>query len=426
MKLTKVLIAASILSSLASYPIYAADDFNPDNYLTGDMFGWRSKLHDAGVDLSLSYEFETGGNFTGGDDHGYSYADQTALGMVFDLGKLIGLDDGSFHFTLANRGGQARNINDKAGIHDGMQSLEVYGRGRTTRITQFYYEQHFLDDVLEMKLGRMSFGDEFGGDECEFMYLGLCGSQPGNYNSTIYNWPISQWAANLKYNFVSDWYMKIGITQNNEGWLSNHQGWNFGNPSGTHGVTIPLEFGWTPDFADHPGTYKVGVWYDTKGGDDIARNRDHSYIDDASNDPHQHTNKSGFYLMARQQVVNFGNDSSRGMQVFFYTTKNDKDISTIDRSVAAGVTFKGPFAIRPKDKWSVGVDYLHFSSRLADRQEANNEHVGTDEWAFATYYKVQVTGWASIQPEIQYLSHPGGSSRNSNAWVAALKGNISF
>ncbi|MFM2480971.1 carbohydrate porin [Celerinatantimonas sp. YJH-8] len=413
MKLTKVLIAASLFSSLSSAPLWAAD-FSADNYLTGDLLGWRSQLHDSGFDFNLGYTFETGGNLSGGDDHAYSYVDQTALGMVFDLDKLIGLPHASFHFSLVNRGGQAQDINDKAGLGDQMQSLEVYGRGRVTRISQFYYQEDFLQNMLEMKLGRMSFGDEFGSFQCEFAYLGLCGSQSGNFNS-LYNWPISQWAGTLKYEFVKDWYAKVGLYQHNPGWLENGQGWNFGNPSGTDGITLPVEFGWTPTIGGMPGTYKIGYWWDTAGGEDIYHSGKN------------HSRKSGFYFLADQQVMTFGGDSSRGLNVYLYETVNDKDINNVDRSLAAGVTFKGPLACRPKDKWGIGAVYLHFSDRLADldRMTANTP-IQTDQFVFASYYKVQVTNYIAIRPEIQYLNHPGGTGHNANAWVATLKGDIQF
>lgn len=425
MKLTKCLIAASLLSSLCSTAILAAD-YSPDNYLTGDWLGWRTKLHQAGVDVNLGYTFETGGNLSGGDNHAYSYADQTSLGFDFDLNRLIGLNGGSFHFALANRGGQDQDINDKAGMNDLMQSLEIYGRGRVTRITKFYYEQQLLSNNLDIKLGRMSFGDEFGTTECEFTYLGFCGSQPGNFNSSIYNWPISQWAGDVKYNFLPQWYAKLGLYQQNPGWLANGQGWDFGNPKGSDGVTIPVEFGWMPHLFGLPGTYKLGYWYDTAGGDDVYLNSDGLALSTNGGTPKQHSHKAGYYFSANQQVLSFGNNSQRGMNVFLYSTVNDHDIATVDRSVAAGVTLKGPFAIRPKDKWGIGIDYLHVSDRYADNQRAASNPVPSDEVVFASYYKFQLTNYFALRPEIQYLNHPGGTSYNANAWVATLKGNINF
>ncbi|WP_417355429.1 carbohydrate porin [Gallaecimonas pentaromativorans] len=433
MNCKKTLTAASVLWFISSGYAAHADDFNADNYLFGDIGGYRSQLHNDGIDVSLGYTFETGGNLSGGERHAYSYADQTVLGFDFDLNKLFGLDGGRFRFSLTNRGGQAQNINNKAEIGQLMQSLEVYGRGRTTRISEFFYEQKLLGGDLDLKLGRMNFGSEFGDFQCEFSYLGFCGSQPGNFNSTLYNWPISQWAGTAKYNLNPEWYVKLGVYQMNPSWLKNSQGLNFGSPHGTKGLTIPAELGWTPTLNGLPGTWKLGYWYDTAGGNDLYYNEQGQPLILDGGVARTHSNKSGAYFVVDQQITSVDGDSSRGLSVFSNITLNDRDITTVDRSFNVGIVYKGPFASRPKDQWGLAGQYLHVSDRLSDSQRLFNAAVmggdmpvQDDEMVFASYYKFQVTPALALRPEIQYIHNPGGLSENDNAWVATLKGSVAF
>jgi porin len=431
MKSINTLTTASVLLLICSSPVQA-DNFSADNYLFGDIGGIRSQMHNAGVDVSLGYTFETGGNLNGGQRHATSYADQTVLGANFDLEKLLELSGANFHVALTNRGGQSQNINDKAEIGQLMQSIEVFGRGRVTRISEFYYEQNLLSGDLNIKLGRMNVGAEFGDFQCEFAYLGFCGSQVGNFNSTIYNWPISQWAGVVKYQLAPEWYVKTGIYQMNPSWLKNSQNLNLGSPHGTLGMTIPVELAWMPKINGLPGTYKLGYWHDTVGGEDLYYNEEGNPLIIDGGKARQHDSKDGAYFVAEQQVTSVGGDSDRGLSVFFMGTLNDQDITTVDHSLALGVNYQGPFAARANDKWGLAATYLYVNDSFADIAHLyNNNHVVNmpvkdTETVVASYYKFQVTKYAAIRPEIQYIINPGAISENDDTWVVTLKGDIAF
>ncbi|WP_115717238.1 carbohydrate porin [Gallaecimonas mangrovi] len=434
MNCKKTLAAASALWLISSSLVAAhADDFNADEHMFGDLGGYRSKLHNEGIDVDLNYTGEFGHNLSGGDKKAYGYADQTVLGFKFDLDKLLGLTGGSFHFTLANRGGNAETLNDRAGIGELMQSMELHGRGRVTRIAEFFYDQKLLDGALDIKLGRLNFGSYFGDFQCNFAYLGFCGSQPGNYNSTLYNYPISQWAGVVQYNLNDDWYIKGGVYQMNPSWLENGQGMNFGNPKGTEGITTPVELGWTPKLNGLPGTWKLGYWHDNVGGDDLYYNQDGQPLTVDGGVAEKHSSKGGGYFSVDQQVTSVAGDPSRGFSIFSFITINDRDVTTVDHAMNLGVSYKGPFASRPTDLWSMAVEYLHVSDRLSDGERALAAAQGgiyvpvqDSETVFATSYHFQITKWFMARPEIQYIHNPGGYSENPNAWVLALKTNINF
>ncbi|MCH1919569.1 carbohydrate porin [Shewanella sp. A3A] len=431
MYLKQIITAAGALCLGSSLFTAQAEPFNADDYLTGDLGGVRSQLHDKGIDLQLMYVFETGTNVKGGQsEHEYSYADQTIFGVDTDLEKLFDWQGSSFHVQFVNRGGQSENLATKAETGQLLQSLEVYGRGRTTRISAFYYQQKLFDDKLDIKLGRMGFSSQFAAFRCEMAYLGGCSSQPGNFNSTIYNFPIAPWAAVVNYQFNDEWYLRVGAIQMNPNWLSHGQRLNFLNASGTEGVTLPVELGWNPTINNLPGTYKLGFWHDNVGGDDLYFNQDGQPLALNGGEAKRNNSRNGGYFVVDQQLTT-EDGSDQGLSVFSMGTFNDRDMTTVDRSLIVGLSYKGLFDGRDDDNLGLAAHYLHVSQRLADgeRLQIRNGQlvdVQNDEWGVTAYYTMQVTPYFKLHPEVQFLGNPGGTSANSDVWVAAIRGDLTF
>jgi hypothetical protein len=37
-----------------------------------------------------------------------------------------------------------------------------------------------------------------------------------------------------------------------------------------------------------------------------------------------------------------------------------------------------------------------------------------------------VTSYLKVQPDVQYISHPGGTTKNNNAWVLGVRAIVEF
>ena len=61
-------------------------------------------------------------------------------------------------------------MSDDAGLGTLQQVREVFGRGQTLRLTQFWYDQKFIDGVADWKTGRITFED-FASFSCDFQKL---------------------------------------------------------------------------------------------------------------------------------------------------------------------------------------------------------------------------------------------------------------
>lgn len=124
--------------------------------LTGEWGRFRTSLRNDGVDLTASYGSETAANVSGGDRHLVRETGQFVFGATFDAEKLIGIKSGTFQATVTYRRGKDLGAAANLGVLQQVQ--EVYGRGQTWRLTQFWYQQSFANGHADLKLGRLTQG----------------------------------------------------------------------------------------------------------------------------------------------------------------------------------------------------------------------------------------------------------------------------
>ena len=428
-------MAAGVLlaAALAGIGTARAEDAG-NGKLTGDWGGVRTDLQKAGVDFQLGYTSELAYNPAGGTKDQLSYTDQLSFGATFDLDRLLGVHDAKIQLTITDRNG--RNLSDDAQLGTLQQVQEVFGRGQTWRLTQFWYDQTYFSGLLDWKVGRLTVGEDFASFTCSFQNLTFCGSQPGNIVGNYwYNWPVSQWATRLKANIKGVGYIQTGAYQMNPGFLNVDQAVLPNTPPGTTGVMIPVEFGWTPTLgqARLPGSYKFGAWYDTSTANDV--------FDDEDGNPEVLTGRPfeerhgryGAYINFLQQLTRPNpDDPSQGLSVFLNATIADQRTSTIDKQVALGLVYKGPFDARPKDEIGLAAGWTHVNDRVAKGQRLQNEaglgpvSVQNAEYAFELYYGLQATDWMMARPNIQYVHLPGGTRHNDDVVVLGLKTSIDF
>lgn len=393
---------------------------DPSDWLLGDWHGERTHLRDLGIDFQFGYTSEIANNPAGGTEHATRYSDQWSAGVTFDLDRLLNIQGGQFQVSVTQRDG--RNLSDDANLGTLQQVQEVFGRGQTTRLTQFWYDQKFDNGLIDWKIGRMTFGEDFASFSCDFQNLTFCGSDPGNLvGDYIYNWPISQWGTRVKVALSGFGYVQAGVYDANTKYLGTDEEVLPVFFSHSTGAILPVELAWLPKLgADAlPGSYKIGGWYDTSSADDV--------VDDVNGDPFSLTGlaprerrgRYGAYINIQQQVTD-------SMSLFLNAVVADDHTSTTDRQIAAGMVYTGLFGLRPKDDIGVGVGTTHVNHRVADADAAEGLDVPHSEYAFELYYTYRPTGGLLIRPNVQYVVDPGGIDDNKNVVVLGLKTSATF
>ncbi|CAH2938097.1 MAG: unnamed protein product [uncultured Paraburkholderia sp.] len=136
------------------------------------------------------------------------------VGMTADLGKLWGIRDTTFAFTLTDRFG--RSVDQDAHLGTSQQTQEIYGRGQTVWLTRLTLEHTLFDGRLAIEAGRDSEGSDFDYADCNFQNLSLCGPQgPNLYGSYWMSYPGSVWIARATWRASASTYVKFGVYQQN-------------------------------------------------------------------------------------------------------------------------------------------------------------------------------------------------------------------
>jgi len=177
-------------------------------------------------------------------------------------------------FGAAGSLGIGRDLDQTANLHTLQQVQEIYGRGQTWRLSEFWYQQTWLDDRLLWKVGRVAAGETFGSFNCNFQNLTFCGPQPGSVRGDYWlNYPVSQWGTRLEFAVTPQVRVMLGVYQVNPTYIDDswaaHNGLLPDNPSGTTGALIPLEANWTPQFLGLRDRFQFGVWYDSSNANDV-------------------------------------------------------------------------------------------------------------------------------------------------------------
>jgi porin len=131
----------------------------------------------------------------------------------------------------------------------------------------------------------------------------------------------------------------------------------------------------------------------------------------------------------------------KGVGAFARVALSPSDRNLIDFSAYAGVNFMGLWDKRPDDSFGLAAAFLQLSPGLRelDRERAFFEKTAVPlrnyELVVELTYQAQIVAGWTIQPDFQYIFHPGGGvvdplnpfiGRIPDAAVFALRTAISF
>lgn len=423
MKLKRALAAAALSSCCVSAWAGAPQPFS--NPIILDWHDLRGMLHDEGIDLRIGYVSESATNVQGGDDQLWSYTDQWTFSSMFDLQKLFGLEQAKVGVVITDRNGTDLS----AHLRTLQLVQEVYGRNQTWRWTEFWYDQKYLNGLVDWKIGRMPEGDDFDSFSCDFQNLTFCGSQAGNLvGGYWYNWPVSQWATRVKFDIKGFGYVQAGAYEVNPNYLLTRYALDLWRPPGATGVLAPFEIGWLPSFGGLAGSYKLGGWYSSSAAPDAAESTDSELLAIDGRTPRLHHGQYGAYLSFVQRLTApDGPGSKRGLSVFLNAAYADRRTSALDSQVALGLEYTGTFVSRPRDMVGLAVGETHVNSRIAEAERLENAAgdrsaiAQSSEWVAEAFYNIDVGQWLDLRPNVQYIAQPGGIARRPHDVILGFK-----
>jgi porin len=146
--------------------------------------------------------------------------------------------------------------------------------------------------------------------------------------------------------------------------------------------------------------------------------------------------------VVEQQVYRVPHSDDRGIGVFGRVSSSPTDGSLIDLYADAGVEFIGLSEDRPNDKFGIAAGYAHVSRR-AQALDADFRALMGATWPqrsfeglFTAVYQYDVRAGWTLQPNLQYILHPGGGATDPladkpgqvlrNALVLGLRTTLKF
>ena len=374
-------------------------------WLLGDWNGQRQQLEQQGYQFNFSIMNQTATVLDGLDHHPTQNANQLALGANFDLSKIAGWKNTTAALTVTKRDG--RNLAENIDMNG--SPTEIFGRGNIWRLTQAWIKTGFLDNHLQIKLGRMGMSEDFNGSHCNFQSLIFCGGQVGKSQGDVwYNGPVSGWAANMKYQFLPEWSFAVGVYENNPENMEVKKHSNFNlTTDQADGVLIPIELAWKSQRLNGlAGEYKLGGFWTT---------HDYDHVDNSTGqDP-----KSSIWLNMQQQLTT-GGEQGQGLYGSVNLVWNDEATANISDTQQIAVWYKGIVPLRPMDQVGFGVGRYKFNEHVAANQNRD------DEVDVELNYVYNYSPAIMIRPNIQYVYQPNGEAARDDVWVAGVSVGLKF
>jgi porin len=185
-----------------------------------------------------------------------------------------------------------------------------------------------------------------------------------------------------------------------------------------------------------PGTYKIGGWLHTDTFSNLRYDNHGVPLASPASDGHPQAldGNNGFYGIVDQAVWQDKSDpkQTKEIDLFFRGGNAQGDRSIFDYYLDGGVTFNGLIPGRGSDLFGVATAYGHIGSGLqgftADENSFNGTNVPVPDFEqnIEITYLAQLSQWWTVQPDIQVIIHPGGSSAIPNAFVLGCRTVINF
>src|SRR5215831_3227761 len=395
----------------------------PRDHLFGDWYGARTWLDDRGIDPTFTFVTDSLGNPTGGTRQGFTTANNLGLDLNFDLEKLVGLEGGSFLFSMSYRFGGSLSANY---IHNFFPVQQVFG-GETFRVVNVSYLQKLFDDRVEFRLGRIATGDDFLVSRYNYLFVqnGFDGNPVGIFFNSpgMTAYPNDTWGALVKVRPTARTYIMGGVYNGDPSIRTNDRhGADFSMDGPVFAIgEVAYQPNSVPGDRGLIGNYKAGFWYDN------------SRFTNFNTDEFERGNW-GFYTMFDQVLVRLGEQKShRGFGIVgSLLVSPDQSISQMPYFFTCAVVTRGIFPSRPRDIVGLGVVYGHFSNDLQNSQRSAQQldpsvGVQSHETAMELTYRLALLRSALyLQPDLQYVFRPGGTGRIPDALVLGAQVAVNF
>lgn len=386
------------------------------NDSSSEWWSWRSSTAQNGLEIELAYIGEVWSNSSGGYGTKSDYLHNIDLVFAFDLEEFMGWQGATFtSYFLGNYGGVP---SESAGAAQGISNIAADDEWK---LYEIWIEQNLFSDKLSILFGLFDLNSEFDSREASALFInpshgiGADFAQTGLNGPSIF--PNASLALRLKYQIHDNFYLRTALFDGVPDFREN--------PSRTivklcreDGALSATEFVYESDTKEFEKGYSkaaVGGWYYT------------TEFEEFSSDAHKTRNGSyGFYAFAETFLYSEPFNRDQGLAGFLRVGSADDKVNPFDQYWGGGIIYKGPFEGRDDDIFGAAFAYVRTGRSYRECNLQNGIANNNFELALEVTYSYQVLPWIALQPDIQYVVHPGAVDNINNSLVFGLRTAIDF
>ncbi len=392
---------------------FSLDQWMKDKYMTGNWWGARDKLENAGITWQPILYMGWQQNFKGGlETHNADEFFGTAYyHLKLDFEKM-GIAKGlSFYIRPFSSWGSG--LQDEVGsLSQPATSIATNGN-QEIRVDKWWFTQKLFDNKLEFNLGKVSSLGDFV-DVIPYVsyttyflnrwiYVNPTIPHANGLGAFVKAWPVD-WA-----------YLQAGAVDPD----SNIKQWGW--ETAFHGSDYWRGF-WETGFLsnkmfdslkDYPGTYRVGLWYDPSNRKIYQDNLGGALADRFTN------GQVGFYGDFDQVIYKENQDPKdlQGMALFARYGYARGDSNRVENFWSIGSVYRGLVPQRDNDILGFAVAQGIISHTYKDEINPFSNY----ETVYELFYNIQITPWLTFTPDFQVISNPGGTSTTPDSIVGGFR-----
>jgi porin len=367
-------------------------DFRWTNWsrMTGDWDHLRTQLERAGLTVSVDNTTDVSRLALGAVRRRVSGRGLTTVGLGLDLERLVGLDDAEAFVQYKSWRGVSGAA--YAGDAQGFSNIDAEPFGRFYEV---WFQRRFRGPV-RVKVGRIDANTEFAAVENASEFL----NSSMGYSPTIWalpTYPNPHLGVVVQYEPESGLYGGGGV-------------FNGGPAVGVGDLQALFTIG------------QVGVRWARWGGGRLGVGHWQTSVRaSAASLPGAVAGTSGQFLVLDQTLwaADDGADP-RSVSAFLQLGKADPRVSALGRHIGAGVVASGLVPGRPRDAVGFGVTTAKLG-QYADPVVAQGQELAVDG-----FYRIQITGWLAVKPDLQAIVSPGGDRARRPVVAGTIRLDIGF
>jgi porin len=415
----------SVISAAAAYGITPALAQNA----LGDIGGLRTVLGNYGITLGLNDSENLLGNLSGGVKQGATLQGVATATLDVDTGKAFGLPGGAFHISALQIHGQSLS----APYLDNLQAANGNEAEDSTRLWELWYDQQFLNNKFDIKIGQQSIDNEFMVSTNSGLFVNTMAGWPLIPSDDLYGggpaYPLSSLGIRIQAPVTGSATILAGVFDDNPGGSTfsgdaqalDRNGAKFNLNTG---ALFIAELQYSTKLNGLAGAYKIGGWYDTANFPDQEFGADgRSLANPNSNGmPALHKGNYSLYGVVDQTV--WQGTGAQTVNVFARIMGAPDAQNLIDFAFNGGVTLTSPFSTRNNDTAGIDFGIGRVSTRAANLDKDSGVTPRTTEELIELTYQAQLTPWLIIQPDLQYVINPGGGLQDPDDTTHNLRNEL--